>query len=231
MGLPIVNINANEAVEAFERMIVPGSSHQVCSMNLDTWLNALADPHAHRIMAGFNMILPNGRPLKWASGASSAVHCPSVFPRQTSSSVLPISQRKRATRFFCSVPRPASLPASLSYWSGGILACRSSERTHLSKEIRTRWIAPKFSSGFMPPSPTSCSSTLAMQNRKSGSGCTKNAWAFHSQWASQAALTFSQAKFRALPAGFNISACGGRRALRSSPRDLACAPCATSSLC
>jgi len=68
MGLPIISVTKDEAVEALERMIVPGSTHQVCSINLDTWLSALADPHIHRILAIFDMIMPNGRPLKWASG-------------------------------------------------------------------------------------------------------------------------------------------------------------------
>jgi N-acetylglucosaminyldiphosphoundecaprenol N-acetyl-beta-D-mannosaminyltransferase len=63
----MISVTADEAVRALERMIVPGSTHQACSLNLDTWLKAVADPAIHRIMAGFSMILPDGRPLKWAS--------------------------------------------------------------------------------------------------------------------------------------------------------------------
>jgi N-acetylglucosaminyldiphosphoundecaprenol N-acetyl-beta-D-mannosaminyltransferase len=37
-------------------------------MNLDTWLNALADPHLHRIVAGSSLVFPDGMPLVWASG-------------------------------------------------------------------------------------------------------------------------------------------------------------------
>jgi N-acetylglucosaminyldiphosphoundecaprenol N-acetyl-beta-D-mannosaminyltransferase len=68
MGLPINSLTANEAVDTLERLILSGGTHQVCAMNLDTWLNALADPHLHRIVAGSSLVFPDGMPLVWASG-------------------------------------------------------------------------------------------------------------------------------------------------------------------
>ena len=68
MGLPINSLSADEAVATLERLILSGGTHQVCAMNLDTWLNALADPHLHRIVAGSSMVFPDGMPLVWASG-------------------------------------------------------------------------------------------------------------------------------------------------------------------
>ncbi len=68
MGLPINSLTANEAVDTLERLIVSGGTHQVCAMNLDTWLNAVADPHLHRIVAGSSLVFPDGMPLVWAAG-------------------------------------------------------------------------------------------------------------------------------------------------------------------
>src|SRR5208283_5130054 len=68
MGLPINSLSADEAVDTLERLIQSGGTHQVCTMNVDIWLNALSDPHLHRIMAGCSLVLPDGMPLVWASG-------------------------------------------------------------------------------------------------------------------------------------------------------------------
>jgi N-acetylglucosaminyldiphosphoundecaprenol N-acetyl-beta-D-mannosaminyltransferase len=68
MGLPINSLSADEAVETLERLIQSGGTHQVCTMNVDIWLNALADPHLHRIVAGSSLVVPDGMPLVWASG-------------------------------------------------------------------------------------------------------------------------------------------------------------------
>jgi N-acetylglucosaminyldiphosphoundecaprenol N-acetyl-beta-D-mannosaminyltransferase len=68
MGLPINSLNADEAVDTLERLIQSGGTHQVCTMNVDIWLNALADPHLHRIVAGSSLVFPDGMPLVWASG-------------------------------------------------------------------------------------------------------------------------------------------------------------------
>jgi N-acetylglucosaminyldiphosphoundecaprenol N-acetyl-beta-D-mannosaminyltransferase len=51
-----------------ERLIMTGGSHQICPVNLDVWLNALGDPHLHRIMAGCSLVVPDGMPLVWVSG-------------------------------------------------------------------------------------------------------------------------------------------------------------------
>jgi N-acetylglucosaminyldiphosphoundecaprenol N-acetyl-beta-D-mannosaminyltransferase len=68
MGLPINSLSADEAVDTLERLIQSGGTHQVCTMNVDIWLNALADPHLHRIVAGSSLVVPDGMPLVWASG-------------------------------------------------------------------------------------------------------------------------------------------------------------------
>ena len=68
MGLPINSLTADEAVGTLEHLILSGGTHQVCAMNLDTWLNALTDAHLHRIVAGSSMVFPDGMPLVWASG-------------------------------------------------------------------------------------------------------------------------------------------------------------------
>ncbi len=68
LGLPINSLTANEAVDALERLILSGGAHQVCTVNLDIWLNALADPHLHRIIAGSSLVFADGMPLVWASG-------------------------------------------------------------------------------------------------------------------------------------------------------------------
>ena len=73
MGLPINSLSADEAVETLERLIQSGGTHQVCTMNVDIWLNALADPHLHRIVAGSSLVVPDGMPLVWASGL---LRCP-----------------------------------------------------------------------------------------------------------------------------------------------------------
>jgi N-acetylglucosaminyldiphosphoundecaprenol N-acetyl-beta-D-mannosaminyltransferase len=75
MGLPINSLTADEVVEALERLILSGGTHQICPVNVDTWLNALADPHLHRIMAGSTLVLPDGMPLVWAAGL---LGCPLV---------------------------------------------------------------------------------------------------------------------------------------------------------
>src|SRR5580658_2060349 len=68
LGLPINSLTANEAVETLERLILSGGTHQVCTVNLDFWLNTLADPHLHRIIAGSSLVFADGMPLVWASG-------------------------------------------------------------------------------------------------------------------------------------------------------------------
>jgi N-acetylglucosaminyldiphosphoundecaprenol N-acetyl-beta-D-mannosaminyltransferase len=68
MGLPINSLTADEAVGTLEHLILSGGTHQVCAMNLDTWLNALTDAHLHRIVAGSSLVFPDGMPLVWASG-------------------------------------------------------------------------------------------------------------------------------------------------------------------
>ncbi len=68
MGLPINSLTVDEAVGTLERLILSGGTHQVCTLNVDIWLNALADAHLHRIVAGSSLVLPDGMPLVWASG-------------------------------------------------------------------------------------------------------------------------------------------------------------------
>ena len=68
MGLPLNSLTADEAVETMDRLVMSGGSHQICPVNLDVWLNALADQHLHRIMAGCSLVVPDGMPLVWVSG-------------------------------------------------------------------------------------------------------------------------------------------------------------------
>lgn len=68
MGLPLHSLTMQQAIDTIEGMIHSGSVHQVCTVNLDIWLNALDDPHLHRIMAGCSLVVPDGMPLVWASG-------------------------------------------------------------------------------------------------------------------------------------------------------------------
>jgi N-acetylglucosaminyldiphosphoundecaprenol N-acetyl-beta-D-mannosaminyltransferase len=67
LGLPLHSLTADEAVDAIESLILSGGTHQVATANLDFWLNSLADPHLHRIIAGCSLVLPDGMPLVWAS--------------------------------------------------------------------------------------------------------------------------------------------------------------------
>jgi N-acetylglucosaminyldiphosphoundecaprenol N-acetyl-beta-D-mannosaminyltransferase len=67
LGLPLDSLTVAEAVEAVEGLIVSGQTHQVATANLDFWLNSVADPHLHRILAGCGLVLPDGMPLVWAS--------------------------------------------------------------------------------------------------------------------------------------------------------------------
>lgn len=67
MGLPLNSMTVDQAVEAMEELLLSGGTHQVCPVNLDVWLNSLADPHLHRIMAGCSLVVPDGMPLVWAS--------------------------------------------------------------------------------------------------------------------------------------------------------------------
>jgi N-acetylglucosaminyldiphosphoundecaprenol N-acetyl-beta-D-mannosaminyltransferase len=67
MGLPLNSVTLSEAVDELEKLVLSGDTHQVCTVNLDIWLNALADPHLHRITAGCSFVVPDGMPLVWAS--------------------------------------------------------------------------------------------------------------------------------------------------------------------
>ena len=67
MGLPINSVTVDQAIEAMDRLIQSGGMHQVCPVNVDVWLNSLADQHLHRIMAGCTLVLPDGMPLVWAA--------------------------------------------------------------------------------------------------------------------------------------------------------------------
>ena len=68
MGLPLNSFTEDEALAELERLTLSGGTHQICAVNVDTWQNALADPHLHRIMAGSSLVLPDGMPLVWAAG-------------------------------------------------------------------------------------------------------------------------------------------------------------------
>jgi N-acetylglucosaminyldiphosphoundecaprenol N-acetyl-beta-D-mannosaminyltransferase len=67
LGLPLHSLTVDQAVDAIDELLIAGGTHQVCPVNLDVWLNALADPHLHRIMSGCSLVVPDGMPLVWAS--------------------------------------------------------------------------------------------------------------------------------------------------------------------
>jgi N-acetylglucosaminyldiphosphoundecaprenol N-acetyl-beta-D-mannosaminyltransferase len=67
LGLPLDSLTATGAVEAIDGLILSGGTHQIATANLDFWLNSLADPHLHRIIAGCSLVLPDGMPLIWVS--------------------------------------------------------------------------------------------------------------------------------------------------------------------
>ncbi len=67
MGLPLDSLTTAQTVEALDRLIQSGGTHQICPVNVDVWLNAISDPHLHRIIAGCSMVVPDGMPLVWAS--------------------------------------------------------------------------------------------------------------------------------------------------------------------
>ena len=67
LGLPLDCLSSNGAVEAVERLVLSGGTHQVPTVNLDIWLNSQNDSHLHRIIAGCSLVLADGMPLVWAS--------------------------------------------------------------------------------------------------------------------------------------------------------------------
>jgi N-acetylglucosaminyldiphosphoundecaprenol N-acetyl-beta-D-mannosaminyltransferase len=67
LGLPLNSYTAGEAVDAMERLILSGGTHQVATANVDFWLNSLEDQHLHRILASCSLVLSGGMPLVWAS--------------------------------------------------------------------------------------------------------------------------------------------------------------------
>ena len=68
LGLPLNSLTVDETVDAIERLVLSGGTHQVSPVNLDVWLNSLSDPHLHRILAGCSLAVPDGMPLVWVSG-------------------------------------------------------------------------------------------------------------------------------------------------------------------
>jgi N-acetylglucosaminyldiphosphoundecaprenol N-acetyl-beta-D-mannosaminyltransferase len=67
LGLPFDSLTSGEAVNAIERLIESGGTHQVATANLDFWLNSHLNPHLHRILASCSLVLPDGMPLVWIS--------------------------------------------------------------------------------------------------------------------------------------------------------------------
>lgn len=67
LGLPFHSLTVDQAVGFIDGLIGSGGTHQVCPVNLDVWLNALADPHLHRIMSGCSLVVPDGMPMVWSA--------------------------------------------------------------------------------------------------------------------------------------------------------------------
>ena len=66
-GLPITNVNMDQAIKRVDGYILSGSVHQIATANLDFARNALVDPYLHSIICDCSMVLPDGAPMLWAS--------------------------------------------------------------------------------------------------------------------------------------------------------------------
>jgi N-acetylglucosaminyldiphosphoundecaprenol N-acetyl-beta-D-mannosaminyltransferase len=66
-GLPITNVNMEQAIKRVDEYILSGVVHQIATANLDFARNALHDPYLHSIICDCSMVLPDGAPMLWAS--------------------------------------------------------------------------------------------------------------------------------------------------------------------
>ena len=66
-GLPVTNVDMEEAVKRVDGYINSGGVHQIATANLDFARNALIDPYLQHIICDCSMVLPDGAPMLWAS--------------------------------------------------------------------------------------------------------------------------------------------------------------------
>ena len=66
-GLPITNVNMEQAIKRIDGYILSGKVHQIATANLDFARNALVDPYLQNIICECSMVLPDGAPMLWAS--------------------------------------------------------------------------------------------------------------------------------------------------------------------
>ena len=71
-GLPITNVNMDQAIERIDSFILSGQVHQIATANLDFARNSLVDPYLQRIICDCSMVLPDGAPMLWASNMFGA---------------------------------------------------------------------------------------------------------------------------------------------------------------
>lgn len=66
-GLPIANVNMDEAVAHIEHALQTRRFEQIATANLDFARNARIDPNLHRVICDCSMVLPDGAPMLWAA--------------------------------------------------------------------------------------------------------------------------------------------------------------------
>ena len=71
-GLPITNVNMDQAIDRIDGYILSGKVHQIATANLDFARNSLIDPYLQRIICDCSMVLPDGAPMLWASNMFGA---------------------------------------------------------------------------------------------------------------------------------------------------------------
>jgi len=67
LGVPINNMNMQEALGAIEASIDEGGFHQIATANVDFLINSIRDPELKEILSACDLVLPDGMPLVWAS--------------------------------------------------------------------------------------------------------------------------------------------------------------------
>jgi N-acetylglucosaminyldiphosphoundecaprenol N-acetyl-beta-D-mannosaminyltransferase len=130
-GMPITNVDMNDAVERVEEYILSGRMHQIATANLDFARNSLRDPYLKRIIAECSMVLPDGAPMLWASRVLSA----------------PLRERVTGVDL---IPELAKLSARRGY---GIYFLGSSEHSSLAAAtvLQERFPGMKVVGRYCPP--------------------------------------------------------------------------------
>ena len=67
LGVPVNNVNMDQALSAIESCIAEGGFHQIATANVDFLVNAVHDSEMKDILSDCFMVLADGMPLVWAS--------------------------------------------------------------------------------------------------------------------------------------------------------------------